>query len=113
MKVQAAIGAVPIWIAVALAPSPASAADPKHLTEAGLCRVAPGTGICTCSLSSVEIPITFGEAASTVELFYRGFPDESYVALLVSMLKQCSGEPPSAPVPPRVLWNMSGSARSR
>jgi len=43
--------------------------------------------------------MTFGEAAGTVELFYRSFPDESYVTLLVSMLKQCSGAPAGAPVP--------------
>jgi hypothetical protein len=88
----------------------ASAVEPKHLTEVGLCRVPTGTGICSCSLSSIETQLSFGEAASTVELFYRGFPDESYVALLVSMLKQCSGEPRSAPMPASMRRNMTISA---
>ena len=107
MKCQTAIGAIVIWIAAAPAPPAASAGGQGHLTEAGLCQVPPGTSICSCSLSSLEMPMTFGEAAAMVALFYQGFPDASYVALLVSMLKQCSGEPLSAR-PPRTHWNMSG-----
>jgi hypothetical protein len=69
-----------------------SAAGNGHRTELGLCRVPSGTGICRCSLSSIETELTFSEAAGVVELYYRGFPDERYTTLLISLLHQCSGD---------------------
>ena len=113
MTIQMRGAAALIVLVAALDPWAPVAGEPKHLTEVGLCRVPPGTGICTCSLSSIETQLTFGEAASTVELFYRDFPDESYVNLLVSLLKQCSGESPSAPVQSRMLRNITIFAPAR
>jgi hypothetical protein len=113
MTLQMIGAAALIVLGAALDARATVAGEPRHLTEVGLCRVPPGTGICTCSLSSIETQLTFGEAASTVELFYRDFPDESYVNLLVSLLKQCSGEPPSAPTQSRMLLNIPISAPAR
>jgi hypothetical protein len=109
MKTPTAAGAALLSLVPSLAPLPAWAGNPQHLTEFGLCHVPPRTGICLCSLSSVETQMTFGEAANTVELFYRAFPDESYATLMISLLKQCSGELPSMPEARSMLPNMSTS----
>lgn len=84
-----------------------STAGNGHRTELGLCRVPNGTGICRCSLSSIETELTFGEAAGVVELYYRGFPDERYNTLLISLLRQCSGdivENRSSKAPSAIIW---------
>ena len=107
MKTPTVAGAALLSLGAILAPLPAWAGNPQHLTEFGLCHVPPGIGMCLCSLSSVETQMTFGEAANTVEIFYRAFPDESYATLMISLLKQCSGEPPSMPEARSMLPNMS------
>jgi hypothetical protein len=98
MNVQTIFCSAALGIAAALDPLLALAGEPRHLTERGICSGVPGTGICTCSLSSIETLMTFSEAAGVVELFYRGNPDEAYVSLLVDLMKQCSGEPSSTPL---------------
>ncbi len=107
MRMRATQAAVLMGLATLLEPLPTSAEEPRHLTEVGSCRVRPGTEVCICSFSSVGAEMTFGEAAEMVEVFYRRTPDASSVNLLVSLVKQCSGELPSASVPPRMLHNMT------
>ena len=101
------IGAALLALAAFLDPTPQLAVELKHQVEAGLCRIVPGAGICMCSLSSIETQLTFGEAAGVVELFYRSFPDESYVELLGSLLKQCSGWEARRSVRPRPGQNVT------
>ena len=91
MKTHTVAGAALLSLGASLAPLPAKAGNPQHLTEFGLCHVPPGAGLCFCSLSSVETQMTFGEAANTVELFYRAFPDESYATLMISLLRHAQG----------------------
>ncbi len=112
MNGHTAVGAVFLGLASALNPMPALADELMDRPEAGVCHVPVGTNSCLCSLSPIGAALTFGEAADMVEVFYRGTLDASYVALLVSLLKQCSGGPPSAPVPPQMLRSMNVLAPS-
>ncbi|MGY2051977.1 hypothetical protein [Methylobacterium sp. JK268] len=52
------------------------------------CRATRQRG-CECSLSSVELPMSFGDTAGILEVYYREYPDERYEAMLVSLIRQC------------------------
>jgi hypothetical protein len=70
--------------------------------EAGVCQTARHAGVCTCSLPTIETELSFGEAAGIIELYFYNFPDESYVELLSSLLRQCSGTLSSTTTSPPV-----------
>ncbi|MCF4130001.1 hypothetical protein [Methylobacterium sp. SyP6R] len=62
----------------------------------GNCRFTPTRG-CECFLSSVETPLSFGEAAGIVEIYHRQFPDDRFEALLIRLFRACSLDPYESP----------------
>ncbi|MBV9079366.1 MAG: hypothetical protein JO048_18025 [Methylobacteriaceae bacterium] len=63
---------------------------------AGNCQLDPRDQ-CRCSLSSIETAMTFGDAASLIEVYGRDDPDGGYGTLLSDMLRQCLAGLPSPP----------------
>lgn len=56
----------------------------------GLCHPSIQGTTCTCSLSSVEMALSFGEAAELIVVFERVDPGPHNAALLASMYRQCA-----------------------
>lgn len=73
-----------ITAALVLLSTAAPRADGIHAS----CR-ATRTGGCECSISSVELPMSFGDAAGTIVLYYRDRPDALYEAMLVDLVREC------------------------
>lgn len=78
-----------VWWGAILVAHLASPASSEALRLEGNCRFTQPRG-CECFLSSIETPLSFGEAAGTVELYYRQHPDERLEALLLRLFQGCS-----------------------
>jgi hypothetical protein len=90
MSIQTIIGAA-ILSSFILANPALSDDERSHRIDRGMCQRVPGAGVCTCSLPMAETELSFGEAAGLIELYFYEYPDESYVQLLSSLLRQCIG----------------------
>jgi hypothetical protein len=71
---------------------------------AGVCQTVRHAGRCTCSLPTIETELSFGEAAGIIELYFYDYPDESYVELLTSLFRQCSGALPDVETSPPIVF---------
>lgn len=84
--------------------------NPPKADPIAMCRPSTEGDACACSMSSIEAPLSFGEAASLIVTFDRIDPGEHNEQLLVGLFRQCrsSGLPAmieapavSAGAPPR------------
>ena len=72
------------------APGLVSAGQLSGKPEQAICRL-DGQQSCACSFSTIETPLTFGQAAELILLYFREFPDDRYSTLLERLLQQCGG----------------------
>lgn len=78
-----------------------SKADPV-----AMCRPITHGDPCVCSMSSIETPLSFGDAASLIVTFDRIDPGDHNEQLLVSLFRQCSHNLPKTAAAPAVAERM-------
>ncbi len=87
---QYKIVTVLLIIGVLCAPGLVSAGQLPGKPEQASCRL-DAQQSCACSFSTIETPLTFGEAAELILLYFREYPDDQYSTLLENLLQQCGG----------------------